>query len=418
MRSSSSAQATAPSRPPAGSPSSQRRSSRSPCGHSRGRSRCGPRRPTGGHASRSSSARAARSPPAPSSSAPRGGPCSSPPRPWAPAPLRSGSASTGGPSSSPRWGRWAPRVLEQARGAAARTIGAWEPALVEDADDGDGVLVSIRIGQPPAGVLQLRCTEPPVAEELVALATFAGRVGHAVSLGEGAQELRFELERTRALLSVVGDAITHLSLAHMLETAVERIAELLTIERVGIYLREGRLLVAAGRGLVDGHEEVAEALLELALGPLRPRETIEVRRGERRSDARAVRGGARGGPCRGRPCGAAARRTTRRSGCSSPTRAAGGRPRRPRAARRPRRPARRRRPERAAARAGDGARRRARVGARVGAPGGATAAGALRDLELLHEQPLPRHDVAGDRADDRRGARRRRGRDPGARRAR
>ena len=176
-------------------------------------------------------------------------------------------------------GAWTPPVLEQARRAAGSTIGVWEPALVEDADDGDGVLVSIRIGQPPAGVLQLRCTEPPVAEELVALATFAGRVGHAVSLGESAQELGFELERTRALLSVVGDAITHLSLAHTLDTAVERIAELLTIERVGIYLREGRLLVAAGRGLVDGHEEVADALLELALGPLRPRETIEVRQG-------------------------------------------------------------------------------------------------------------------------------------------
>ena len=94
---------------------------------------------------------------------------------------------------------------------------------------------------------------------------------------------------------MVGDAITRLSLAHMLETAVERIAELLTIERVGIYLREGRLLVAAGRGLVDGHEEVAEALLELALGPLRARETIEVRRGSADPAARAVRRGARGG---------------------------------------------------------------------------------------------------------------------------
>ena len=181
--------ATASTRPPAGSPSSRRRSSRSPCGRCRGRSRCGPRRPTGGHALRSSSARAARSPPAPSSSAPRGGPCSSPPRPWAPPPLRSGSASTSGSSSSPRWGPGRRRSSSRRAARPGARSESWEPALVEDADDGDGVLVSIRIGQPPAGVLQLRCTEPPVAEELVALSTFAGRVGHAVSLGERAQEL-------------------------------------------------------------------------------------------------------------------------------------------------------------------------------------------------------------------------------------
>src|SRR5206468_745487 len=80
-----------------------------------------------------------------------------------------------------------------------------------------------------------------------------------------------ELERTRALLSVVGEAISHLSLAHTLETAVERIASLLAIDRVGIYLRDERhrLSTAAGRELDEGHESVANALLGLATGTLR-----------------------------------------------------------------------------------------------------------------------------------------------------
>ena len=89
------------------------------------------------------------------------------------------------------------------------------------------------------------------------------------------REVEEELGRTRALLEVVGEAIARLSLAHTLETAVERISELLGVERVGVYLREdGQLLAAAGRGLSAGHEEVAARLLEVALGPLRARAAV------------------------------------------------------------------------------------------------------------------------------------------------
>ena len=52
-----------------------------------------------------------------------------------------------------------------------------------------------------------------------------------------ARTLELELERTRALLAVVGQATAQLSLAHTLETAVERVAELFGVERVAIYLR-------------------------------------------------------------------------------------------------------------------------------------------------------------------------------------
>jgi serine phosphatase RsbU (regulator of sigma subunit) len=188
-------------------------------------------------------------------------------------------------------GDWSEAAIEHARTLAAETRTGWEPLLVE-LDEGEGAhVVSIRLGQPPFGVLQLRYQGEPAQDELDALASFAARAAHALRLGERSRELESELGRTRALLSVVGEAIARLSLAHTLETAVERIADLLAIERVGIYLLDGgRLVAAAGRDLAPGHEEVAHSLLELALGPQRARETIEVRaRGGDPAHAGAVR---------------------------------------------------------------------------------------------------------------------------------
>src|SRR5262249_5317805 len=77
--------------------------------------------------------------------------------------------------------------------------------------------------------------------------------------------------------------ISHLSLTHTLETAVDRIAEMLAIGGAGIYLRDERprLRTAAGRELDEAHESVAAALLALATGPLRARETIFVSAGSR-----------------------------------------------------------------------------------------------------------------------------------------
>src|SRR5207253_6519684 len=67
------------------------------------------------------------------------------------------------------------------------------------------------------------------------------------------------------------------SLAHTLETAVERVGELLGVEQLAVYLRqEGKLVAAAGRGLAGPHLPLAERLLELALGPLRGRGIVHV----------------------------------------------------------------------------------------------------------------------------------------------
>jgi transcriptional regulator with GAF, ATPase, and Fis domain len=105
------------------------------------------------------------------------------------------------------------------------------------------------------------------------------------------QALALELERTRALLAVVGQATAELSLAHTLDTAVDRVAELLGVTSVAIYLfsSDRRLSVAAERGVVGPHLRVAERLLEIALGPARARAVVHMEnamRDPRLQDAR------------------------------------------------------------------------------------------------------------------------------------
>ncbi len=181
-------------------------------------------------------------------------------------------------------------VVEAALDGPAETalasFGAWRPARVERDETlpaGATHVATLQLGQPPRGVLQLFYSEEavPSPAELIALDAFASRAAHALRSGELAHDVEVELVRTRALLSIVGEAISRLSLSHTLETAVDRIAELLGIERVGIYLREdGGLISAAGRGLQPGHETVAERLDVLARGPFRARAALEVRAGD------------------------------------------------------------------------------------------------------------------------------------------
>jgi serine phosphatase RsbU (regulator of sigma subunit) len=153
------------------------------------------------------------------------------------------------------------------------------PTAVSMARDDAGLVATLPLGRPPFAALQLFFVEEraPSEADLAVLAAFAGRAAHALRAGDRAREVEEELTRTRALLEVVGASIARLSLTHTLETAVDRIAELLRVERVGVYLRsDGRLQTAAGRSLTPGHEAVAEELFQAALGPLRARETLQV----------------------------------------------------------------------------------------------------------------------------------------------
>lgn len=157
---------------------------------------------------------------------------------------------------------------------AAETVLAEQEAVTLDHG-----LVTVRLGTPPVAVLQLLfpAHAPPSDALLERLATFGPRAAHALRAAETARETAADLERTRALLDVVGQAIAQLSLTHTVETAADRIAELLRADRIAVYLNEnGRLQPAHERGLAGPHARVAERLLELALGPFRAQGVLHV----------------------------------------------------------------------------------------------------------------------------------------------
>jgi GAF domain-containing protein len=145
--------------------------------------------------------------------------------------------------------------------------------------DERGMVALLRLGDPPLGGLRLEFTgEVPSGDELPRLVAFGARAAHALRAGERATMLSQELERSRALLAVVGQAIAELSLSHTLDTAVDRVAELLGTSRAAVYLRNGRdLESAAERGLAGPHIRVAQALLGLAYGRLRTQSVHELR---------------------------------------------------------------------------------------------------------------------------------------------
>ena len=160
---------------------------------------------------------------------------------------------------------------------------ALQPAATQALEPGgatafeNGVL-TLRLGEPPVGALQLRFEDATLSEDdLAQLATLGARAAQVLRARETLTETTAELERTRALVAVIGQAIAQLSLTHTLETAVDRIGDLLAVDRVAVYLREdGRLLPVAGRGMVGPHARVGERLLALAFGPFRGRGALIV----------------------------------------------------------------------------------------------------------------------------------------------
>jgi len=139
--------------------------------------------------------------------------------------------------------------------------------------------VTLQLGQPPLGALQLRfpSARSPDEHARAQLAGFAVRAAHALRSSERARETGLELERSRALLSVVGEAVARLSLSHTLDTAIERVAELLGSDRVAVYLREeGRTVATASRGIEGPHEAIAAALLAAALSSRQGGAIVEV----------------------------------------------------------------------------------------------------------------------------------------------
>jgi serine phosphatase RsbU (regulator of sigma subunit) len=171
---------------------------------------------------------------------------------------------------------------------ATHGFGAAAPDLVEAAESvrrhleeraraparvGTWLVQTIPLGEPPAAVLRLAFDEAgPEPRDLERLSQFGVGAALALRRSRRADEVEAALKRSQTLVAVVSQAIAQLSLAHTLDTAVERVAELAASGHVAVYLREeGRLVAAASRGLAGPHHEVAHRLLELALGPYRSR---------------------------------------------------------------------------------------------------------------------------------------------------
>ncbi len=155
---------------------------------------------------------------------------------------------------------------EPLRRAAAAIVD--QSRMLSVSGDALAQVVTLQLGQPALGVLQVRfpAGRSPDAHALEQLSSFAVRAAHAVRSAERAREAGLELERSRALLSVVGEAISQLSLSHTLETAIERVTHLLGADRVAVYLTEKEGLVVAGsRGVEGPHEAIAHALLGAAV---------------------------------------------------------------------------------------------------------------------------------------------------------
>jgi len=181
---------------------------------------------------------------------------------------------------------------------AADDAGLVRSVRSEALPDGCGLSTTLALGEPPVGFLQLLFPSgaEPAQEQLVRLRTFGVRAAHVLRTQAQARVLALELDRARALLAVVGQATAELSLAHTLETVVARVAELLAVERVAVYLRDedDRLAPAAGQDLAGPHVRVAERLLEIGLVPARRRRPLvqvadtaaDIRLGEVRDAAR------------------------------------------------------------------------------------------------------------------------------------
>ena len=142
---------------------------------------------------------------------------------------------------------------------------------------GSTFLVSVRLGEPAVGVLQLVFPREPDEAVLAGLAAFALRAAQSLRAGDDAREAARELDRARALLDVVTQAAAQLSLDHALATALEHMTRLVGASRVAVYLLEvARLQVVASHNLAGPHGVVAERLLELVLGPYRGRGMVVV----------------------------------------------------------------------------------------------------------------------------------------------
>ena len=312
---------------------------------------------------------------------------------------RSGGVSTSRePELVASLGAFAPEHEAPARARAGGTR-TGPPAAVEhdpSLPDGAPFAVTLPLGQPPFAALQLFYAEEAVPREteLAALAAFAARAAHALRAGERSRDIELELERTRALLEVVGEAI---SISRSPTRSRRRSSASPTCSasnRSACTSTRRAVVAAAGRGLAKGHEEIAATPARRGARPVAGARRCSLETRALGAVARARSSVALPPRARQPPSRCRCRSARSRSACSSPFRAdarieesdvtlldlARG-------------AARGRGAERTAPRAGDRARKRCRR-ARVGAADLTPGERALRDLSVVRAEPVARDDLA------------------------
>ena len=162
-----------------------------------------------------------------------------------------------------------PLPISSRRPEASALSGA---SRAEADSSGSWLLYTIPLGRPPAAALRLSFDAAADEEpSLDRLSPFGAGAALALRRSRHAADVEAALKRSQTLVAVVSQAIAELSLAHTLDTAVERTAELASSGLVAVHLREEGAWSPRPRVAWPAPTEVAERLLELALGPYRSR---------------------------------------------------------------------------------------------------------------------------------------------------
>lgn len=158
------------------------------------------------------------------------------------------------------------------RDSAAAAVSVRERrSCVEALPDG-ATAVTLPLGEPPGYALQLGFVREAERSRIEAAASIGARAAPALRRARRAWVAEAALSRSELLTSVIGEAISRLSLQHTLETTIEWVAELTGSPLVAVYLSEGsRLEIAASRGVGESAGGLGELLLELLLGRYRAR---------------------------------------------------------------------------------------------------------------------------------------------------
>jgi serine phosphatase RsbU (regulator of sigma subunit) len=173
----------------------------------------------------------------------------------------------GGRAETALLGTTAPLSAAELAAARERAERALEQGQLLREQSAAAVTVTLPLMIAPRGVLEARFGESRRfgESELPALERLVGRIGAVLEEAEKRRELGQELVRTQALLSFAGQVIAELALEPTLNNAIDRIATLLGVERIAVYLNDdGRLQTAVARKLDGPHELLAVRLLELA----------------------------------------------------------------------------------------------------------------------------------------------------------